>query len=107
AAAARAVAVLEPLTPGHELAMAYSNQAQLDMLAGLREAALRRAGQALDLARRLDDRETVTHALTTIGSARLQADDLGGRAQLEEAFRVACDAGLPDHAARAVWTMST
>src|SRR4029450_5745400 len=33
AAAARAIAVLEPLPPGHQLAMAYSNRAQLDMLA--------------------------------------------------------------------------
>jgi DNA-binding CsgD family transcriptional regulator/tetratricopeptide (TPR) repeat protein len=106
-AAARAVAVLETLPPGHELAMAYSNQAQLDMLAGRRAAALRWAGQALDLARRLDDRETVSHALTNIGSARLHADDPGGRADLDEAFRVAVAAGLPDHAARAVGNLAT
>ncbi len=96
AAAARAIAVLEPLPPGHELAMAYSNQAQLDMLAGRREAALRWAGQALRLARRLDDRETLTHALTNIGSTRLHADDPGGREDLDEAFRVAVAAGLED-----------
>jgi hypothetical protein len=82
AAAARAVAVLGPLPPGHELAMAYGNQAQLDMLAGRHEAALHRAGQALDLARRLVDRETVTHALTTIGSVRLHAGDPAGRTEL-------------------------
>jgi DNA-binding CsgD family transcriptional regulator/tetratricopeptide (TPR) repeat protein len=107
AAAARAIAVLEPLPPGHELAMAYSNQAQLDMLAGRREAALRWAGQALRLARRLDDRETLTHALTNIGSTRLHADDPGGREDLDEAFRVAVTAGLEDHAARAVGNLAT
>ena len=40
AAAARAIAVLETLAPGHQLAMAYSNQAQLDMLAYRTEAAM-------------------------------------------------------------------
>ena len=107
AAAARAIAVLETLPPGHELAMAYSNQAQLDMLAGRRTAALRWAGQALDLALLLDDPETATHALTNIGSARLHADDPGGRTELEEAFRVAVAAGLADHAARAIGNLAT
>ena len=46
AAAARAIAVLEPLPPGHQLAMAYSNQAQLDMLANRTEAAMGWAGRA-------------------------------------------------------------
>jgi DNA-binding CsgD family transcriptional regulator/tetratricopeptide (TPR) repeat protein len=102
AAAARAIAVLEPLEPGHQLAMAYSNQAQLDMLAYRAEAALGWAGRAIELARRIDDQETLSHALTNIGSARLQAGDLDGRVDLEEAFQVAVDAGLEDHAARAL-----
>jgi tetratricopeptide (TPR) repeat protein len=102
AAAARAIAVLEPLEPGHQLAMAYSNQAQLDMLAYRAEAALGWAGRAIELARRIDDQETLSHALTNIGSARLQPGDQGGRADLEEAFQVAVDAGLEDHAARAL-----
>ena len=107
AAAARAIAVLEPLPPGHQLAMAYSNQAQLDMLANRTEAAMGWAGRAIELARRLDDQETLTHALTNIGSARLQNDDLAGRAELEEAFQVAVAAGLEDHAARAVGNLAT
>jgi DNA-binding CsgD family transcriptional regulator/tetratricopeptide (TPR) repeat protein len=107
AAAARAIAVLEPLPPGHQLAMAYSNQAQLDMLANRAEAAMGWAGRAIELARRLDDQETLTHALTNIGSARLQNGDLGGRAELEEAFQVAVAAGLEDHAARAVCNLAT
>jgi ATP/maltotriose-dependent transcriptional regulator MalT len=106
-AAARAVAVLEPLPPGHQLAMAYSNQSQLDMLAQRSEAAMGWAGKAIELARRLDDQETLAHALTNIGSARLQAGDQTGRAELEEAFRVAVAAGLDDHAARAVGNLAT
>ena len=57
------------------------------------------AAWAIDLARRLEDQETLAHALTNIGSARLQDGDLGGRAELEEAFQVAVAAGLADHAA--------
>jgi DNA-binding CsgD family transcriptional regulator len=107
AASARAIAVLEPLPPGHQLAMAYSNQAQLDMLGNRIGTAMGWAARAIELARRLDDQETLTHALTNIGSARLQDGDLGGRADLEEAFQVAAAAGLADHAARAVGNLAT
>jgi DNA-binding CsgD family transcriptional regulator/tetratricopeptide (TPR) repeat protein len=107
AAAARAIAVLEPLPPGHQLAMAYSYQAQLDMLANHTEPGLAWAGRALELARRLDDQEALTHALTNIGSARLMEGDQDGRAELEEAFGVAVAAGLQDHAARALVNLAT
>jgi hypothetical protein len=102
AAAARAIAVLEALEPGHQLAMAYSNQAQLDMLAYRTEATLAWASRAIQLARRLGDQETLSHALTNVGSARLLDGDQGGRAELEQAFAVAVAAGLEDHAARAL-----
>jgi tetratricopeptide (TPR) repeat protein len=107
AAAVRAVAVLEPLPPGRQLAMAYSNQAQLDMLANRAEAAMGWAGRAIELARRLDDAETLSHALANIGSARLQNGDPAGRVELEQAFQVAVEAGLEDHAARAVGNLAT
>ncbi|WP_433063118.1 ATP-binding protein [Dactylosporangium sp. CS-033363] len=106
-AADRAVAVLAALPAGRQLALAYSNRSQLDMLAGRLEAALHWAGQALALARELGDAEASTHALTNIGSARLQADDKGGRAELEEAFELAVAAGLEDHAARAIGNLAT
>jgi len=107
AAAVRAIAVLETLEPGRQLAMAYSNQAQLDMLANRLEAAMPRARRAVELARRLDDQETLSHALTNIGSARLLAGDLGGREELEQGFEVATAAGLEDDAARAVGNLAT
>jgi tetratricopeptide (TPR) repeat protein len=80
AAAARAIAVLETLPPGHQLAMAYSNQGQLDILAYRAEAAIGWAGRAIELARRLDDQETLTHALTSIGSALPRRPGRPGRA---------------------------
>ncbi|GAA3191764.1 ATP-binding protein [Dactylosporangium siamense] len=105
AAAARAVTVLEAGPAGRGLAMAYSNQAQLDMLANRLAAAAGWAGRAIGLARRLEDREVLSHALTNIGSARLLGGDPGGRADLEEAFAVA--AGLEDDAARALCNLGT
>lgn len=107
AAAARAIAVLETLPPGPQLAMAYSNQAQLDMLAYRAEAAMGWATRAIELARRLDDQETLTHALTNIGSARIHRSDPDGRVDLEEGFEVAVAAGLEDHAARALSNLAT
>ena len=107
ATAARAIAVLEPLPPGHQLAMAWSNQAQLDMLANRTAAAMDRATRAIELARRLGDQETLSHALTNIGSARLNAGDPGGRVELEQGFEVAVAAGLEDHAARALSNLAT
>ena len=107
AAAGRAIAVLETLEPGRQLAMAYSNQAQLEMLAYRAEAATRWALRALELARRLGDQETRSHALTNIGSARLLSGDLGGRVELEEGFQVAIAAGLEDHAARALVNLAS
>jgi class 3 adenylate cyclase/tetratricopeptide (TPR) repeat protein len=102
AAAARAIAVLETSQPGHQLAMAYSNQAQLDMLAYRTEATRSWASRAIQLAQRLGDQETLSHALTNVGTARLLDGDQAGRADLEQAFEVAIAAGLEDHAARAL-----
>jgi DNA-binding CsgD family transcriptional regulator len=82
--------------------MAYSNQAQLDMLAYRTEPTLAWGTRAIELARRLGDQETITHAMTNIGTARLLSRDPGGRADLERSFEVAVAAGLEDHAARAL-----
>ncbi|HYY80543.1 MAG TPA: AAA family ATPase [Actinomycetes bacterium] len=107
AAAARAIAVLERGEPGHQLAMAYSNQAQLDMLAYRAQAALAWASRAMELARRLGDQETLGHALNNVGTARLLSGDPGGRADLEQGFEVAVAAGLFDHAGRALVNLSS
>jgi DNA-binding CsgD family transcriptional regulator len=107
AAAAKAIAVLETLAPGHQLAMAYSNQSQLDMLAYRTEAAMAWGRRAIELARRLDDQETLSHALTNIGSARLLGGDQAGRVELERGFQVAVAAGLEDHAARALVNLAS
>ena len=107
AAATRAIATLEAVDPGHELAMAYSTQAQLDMLGSRQESAVAWAERALDIADRLSDAEALSHALTNIGSARLISGRPEGRADLERAFQVAREAGLDDDAARAAANLAT
>ncbi|HEX6676322.1 MAG TPA: AAA family ATPase [Actinomycetes bacterium] len=96
-AAREAVALLQALPPGRERAMAYANLAHTHTAAGRRQAGLRWAGRALELADRLDDAETTVHALVTIGTCKF---DDGGR-KLEQALERALQAGLAEQASRA------
>ena len=96
-----AIATLEALPPGRELAMAYSNRAQLHMLAGECAQACAWGDKALALARALGDVETEIHALNNIGSARFSEGDMAGRADLERSLALALEHGCEEHAARA------
>ncbi len=102
--AGEAIATLEPLQPGKEqaiaLAMAYSNQSQLYMLAYEYEAAIAWGKKALDLAESLQETEIVVHALTNIGAAELIKGDEAGRGKLEQALRLALALEMHDHVAR-------
>lgn len=106
AASAKAVALLETLPPGPELAMAYSNQSQLAMLADDVEAAVRDGERAMALAKQFNEQETYVHALCNVGSARLRHDDSRGHAELEESVRLARAAGYVDHAGRGLVNLS-
>lgn len=99
--ATRAVAALEEMPPGRELAAAYSNAAQLRMLAGDTADAARWARKALVLARRLEERSIVVHALCNLGSCKLHLQDPGGWRLLDQSLEGALAAGLDDDAARA------
>ena len=88
--AAAAVSTLEPLEPGPELAMAYSNLAQLRMLADDNAAALHWGTKAIGLARELGDRDTEMHALNNVGTALATAGDLiEGQARLTQSLDLA------------------
>lgn len=106
-----ALAVLEKCPPGRELAMAYSNRAQLYMLAYEAEAAVEWGSRAIDLARALLDHETMSHALNNVGTAKLNiqedAQQESGRADLEESLRIALDHGYEEHAARALTNLAS
>ena len=100
AAARGALDILEALPPGRELAMAYSSQAALRMLARDADAAILWSEKAIELADRLDDRETLAHALNNLGTARLVRGVDGGWQALARSIRIAVDADLEDHVAR-------
>ncbi len=104
----QAIALLETLPPGSELAMALSGQAQLATNASRDAEAIALGTRAIDLARRLGDRATLAHALTNVGTVRLgRAEHELGREQLEEAFALAVAAGEHDHAARALVNLTS
>ena len=78
AAAQAALEKLEPLPPGPELAMAYSNLAQLQMLDHDLAGTLQWGTRAISLAEELGETETLVHALNNVGSARAYAGDAAG-----------------------------
>jgi len=99
--AEQAIAALQALPPGRELAMAYSNRAQLHMLAGEGAMAREWGGKALTLAGELGDIEIQVHALNNVGTAKFGEGDLCGLADLERSLALALAQGYEEHAARA------
>ena len=100
--AVAAVSTLESLEPGPELAMAYSNLAQLRMLAGDFKAAVRWGTRAIELARQLGEHEAEIHALNNVGSALAAAGDmLEGWTRLTQSLDLALADDAHEHAARA------
>jgi predicted ATPase/DNA-binding CsgD family transcriptional regulator len=101
-AATAALKVLEPLPPGPELAMAYSNLAQLRMLDHDLEGTLLWGSRAITLAEELGETETLVHALANVGTARHYAGDERGVEELTRSLQLALAGGLIDHASRAL-----
>jgi DNA-binding CsgD family transcriptional regulator len=103
--AMQAVQVLEALPPGSELAMAYSNKAQLAMLADDTAEAIDWGERAIGLAERLGDIITVVHALNNVGTAYVLGQHQHGWDLLERSLRLALEQGaegrFEEHAARA------
>lgn len=99
--AAQAIATLEALPPGRELAMAYSNLAQLRMIEVDVPGAVHWGTLALDLADMLGDDEIKAHALNNVGTAQYHHQDEDGRAKLEASLQLALGHGFEEHAARA------
>lgn len=96
AAGHAAVALLEQLPPGRELAAAYGNVAALRLdledLAGTRAWATR----ALELAQEVGDERIVCHELDTIATIEFLKGLPDGRAKLERALELAKELGSDD-----------
>jgi len=95
-----AVALLERLPAGTELAWALSNRSQLYLVLGQADAAVAWGNRALDLARRLGNTEVESHALNNMGAALWEAGEPSGEALLEQSLRLAVDHGHGEHIAR-------
>lgn len=106
-AAQTALAVLEPLPPGPQLAWAYSNVSQLRMLASDIDGAIAWGDRAIALAEQLGESEILMHALNNVGTARMQTGEPEGQRQLERSLSLALDAGLDDHVGRAWVNLSS
>lgn len=105
--AAEAVAILESLPPGPELAMAYSNRAQLHMLADEHQQAIGWGTRAIALAQDLGAVETLVHALNNVGTSELLSEDEQGRVKLEESLRLALANSFQEHAGRAFTNLAS
>ena len=89
----RAFDLLQPLPPCRELGYAYRTLAHLSMLRSDAEAAIRASKQAIALAERFDDVETLASALNSHGTALAMNDHDAGCALLERSREVARAAG--------------
>jgi DNA-binding CsgD family transcriptional regulator len=100
-AAGEAVALLERLPPGRELAIAYSTLAQLRMEAEDAEAACAWGRRANELAERLDDADVRVRLLVTLSTLEFLNGSAEGRDELERALKLAQQAGLDVQVGRA------
>ncbi|NUT32551.1 MAG: helix-turn-helix transcriptional regulator, partial [Hamadaea sp.] len=101
-----AVTVLQDQRPGPPLAMAYSNLAQLGMLAGDAAATREWGERAMELAQRLGRVDILAHALNNVGTVDYFADPPAGEAKLVRSLGLARADGLEEHVARALTNLS-
>jgi predicted ATPase/DNA-binding CsgD family transcriptional regulator len=99
--AIEAVNLLETLPPTGKLAMAYSNRAQLALMADDTAETLSWGERAMVLAESVGDEETLVHALNNVGTALLEAQDEQGRVHLQRSLHLALKRGWQEHASRA------
>ena len=100
-ASREAISVLERAGDSRLLALALSNESQLCMLAYRFAESIAYGERAAALARAADDAAVTAHALTNIGVSRWALGDPAGQATLDEALRVALEAGDVEDACRA------
>ncbi len=97
----QAVAVLEQLPEGHELAMAYCNASYLCMSVEEAEGTVAWGTRALELAQRIDDLEAHVYATINLGTIEFLAEAPAATEKLARILEVAQRAGLDEHAGRA------
>ena len=97
--ARRAIAILEQVDPGRELAMAYAVLASLRRDALDADGALAYGSRALALAERVDDAATRSKAMRTIAVAEIFAGRPEGLVKLEQVLELSDPAEVPNEVA--------
>ena len=97
----QAVKLLEQMTPGRELAMAYANLASLGLNADNAAVAAPFAQRAHALACDLGDVETQLHALNTLGTMQLLLGEDEGLENVQASLDLALAEGMEEHVGRA------
>jgi tetratricopeptide (TPR) repeat protein len=100
-AAKEAVAVLEQVPPGRELARAYGALSQVSMFADESEETAQWGMRAIELAERVGDTEALVHALNNVGMTELLRADPAGREKLERSLALAKQEDLETDVGRA------
>ena len=98
--AREAIAVLERLPPGHELAMAYNAAAAMATLDENTDEGTAWATRALGLADSVGSAEARVASLGILGLCQVLRGSQQGWAQLEDALALALDAGLENQVGR-------
>jgi DNA-binding CsgD family transcriptional regulator/tetratricopeptide (TPR) repeat protein len=101
ATASEAIAQLESIPPGPNLAHAYARMAQLMLITGRYPEAVDLGGAAVALALRWDGEADIVHALNTVGAAEVALGREEGFEKLQESLRRALAADLEDDISRA------
>jgi DNA-binding CsgD family transcriptional regulator len=95
-----AVRTLESLPPSPELAMAYCERADLEMEDHDEGATIEWAQRAITLAQSWERPDILSHALSTLGTARLIGGNVDGWTDLDRSLQLALSADLQEEAAR-------
>ena len=101
AAGRAALEILEPLGPGHELALAYANRTMLAL--NIEDAVATRAWgvRTQELAEQIGDRASLVHAMNSVGTLGYLLGDDDGRADLERSLDLCKSWGFREQTGRA------
>jgi DNA-binding CsgD family transcriptional regulator/tetratricopeptide (TPR) repeat protein len=97
----QALALLEQLAPGRELALAYSNLSQVCMNEEDDEGTVEWGMRALEIAEPLGETEIIVHSLNNLGTMEILTGRPEGSKKLERSLELAEQAGLEEHVGRA------
>lgn len=101
--AGQAIEALEEQPVSRATAMAWSNMSQLKMLSDHSGESILWGEKAIELAKELNDTETLAHALNSVGSAlmTIESSMSKGMILLEQSREIALKQGYHEHVARA------